>query len=125
MAEPLPVRLIAVNDVMLPTPPGVEAKLDRLYVDVLRFQRSAELQELVYYADNFDLRFIVSDRPVKHASLRSLGVQVPSLPEMIERLMAAEIEFSHQRGLVVGLESIVLLDPAGNWVEITDSREVA
>src|SRR5688500_8447719 len=39
LLEPLPVRLIAVEDVRLPAPAGVETKLDAFYVVLLGFER--------------------------------------------------------------------------------------
>jgi catechol-2,3-dioxygenase len=125
MAEPLPVRLIAVADVSLPAPAGVEVQLDAFYVDILGFQRSIDRHVLVYHADNVDLWFTVTDPPVRHEKLRPTGIAVPLLSEIAQRLTDAEIEFTHQRGMVPGLESLLLLDPAGNWVEITDTRAVS
>ena len=34
------------------------------------------------------------------------------------------MEYTRQRGLNLGEESLVLLDPAGNWVEIVEMRVV-
>ncbi|HEV7302339.1 MAG TPA: hypothetical protein VGN72_23575 [Tepidisphaeraceae bacterium] len=124
MAEPLPVRLVAINDVQLPAPAGVEVKLDAFYEGIFRFARSADLHELVYHADNFDLRFTVLDRPVPHASIRPTGIEVPLLADITQRLTEAEIEYTVQRGIFPGLESLLLLDPAGNWIEVTDQRAV-
>lgn len=38
VSEPPPVRLLAIADVTVLCPPGHEADLDRLYIDVLRFE---------------------------------------------------------------------------------------
>jgi catechol-2,3-dioxygenase len=124
MPEPLPVRLVAVADVVLPAPAGVEVQLDAFYEDVLGFVRYDDPHRLVYHADNFDLAFEVSDRPVRHDKLRPLGVIVPLLADVVARLVERQIEYSYQRGINPGAESLVLLDPAGNWVEMTDTRGV-
>ena len=38
--------------------------------------------------------------------------------------MEAKIEYVRQRTLTPGEESLVLLDPAGNWVELVEYRAV-
>ena len=124
LAEPLPVRLVAIADVALPAPSGVELRLDAFYEDILGFQRSVDRHQLVYHADNADLRFDVVDRPVAHPSLRPTGIAVPLLAEVMPKLAEAEIEYTLQRGMNPGMESLLLLDPAGNWVEVTDMRAV-
>ncbi len=126
MPEPLPVRLVAVADVTLPTMAGIDDKLDAFYVELLGFGRSEDRNQIVYHADNHDLRFqVVAELPVPHPTMRPTGIAVPLLSETIARLLAAEIEYTHQRGMFVGMESLLLLDPAGNWIEITDMRAVA
>ena len=123
MPEPLPVRLIAIEDVTLPAPPDLEEKLDSIYIDLLEFERIAN--ELAYRADNFTLRFDVQpDQPVIHESLRAQGVEVLSLALLEKKLIAAEIEYTRQRGLTPGSESLLFLDPAGNWLEIVERRIV-
>jgi len=116
----LPVRLVAVENVRLPAPTGVEEKLDALYVDLLQFERCAG--ELAYRSDNFVLRFEVADRPVAHESLRAQGIEVISLAETEKKLIDAEIEYARQRGVTPGRETLLLLDPAGNWIEIGEIR---
>jgi hypothetical protein len=53
-----------------------------------------------------------------------MGILVPSLPALVQRLDEAKIEFVRQRGLEVGSESILLCDPIGNLLEISESRIV-
>jgi hypothetical protein len=127
MPEPLPVRLVAVADVALLAPPGIEAALDALYVGILRFERVAPTADepLTYRAENFVLRFEVSDeQPVVHESLRPQGVEVESLRDTEHALIDAEIEYTRQRGLTPGSETLLVLDPAGNWLEISEIRRV-
>jgi hypothetical protein len=122
--EPLPVRLIAVEDVHLLAPPGVEEALDALYVGLLQFERLPG--ELSYRSDNFTLRFSVSaERPLVHDSLRPLGIEVLSLIDTEHKLVDAEIEYTRQRGVTPGSETLLLLDPAGNWLEISGIRLIA
>jgi hypothetical protein len=183
--EPLPVRLVAVDDVRLPATAGLERELDAFYVDLLGFAREGgpprprrpvepplgmspepgrltalppmglglrHREELrreeartavatvqpaasptapadragpVYEADNFRLRFEIVEGLVVRESLRPLGIEVPSLAEAEAKLLGAEIEHTRQRGLAPGQESIVLLDPAGNWVELVEMRLVS
>ena len=123
LLEPLPVKLIAVDDVRLPAPAGVEPKLDWFYVDLLGFERS-DSRELVYRADNFYLRFDVLERPVVHDSLRPTGIEIISLIDMEKRIIEAELEYARQRGLTPGQDTLLLLDPAGNWIELSESRTV-
>lgn len=126
MPKPLPVRLVAVADVTLPTMAGLGDKLDAFYADLLGFERSDDRSQIVYHADNLDLRFvIVEQQPVPHPSMKPTGIAVPLLSELVPQLLAAEIEFTHQRGMFVGMESLLLLDPAGSWIEVTDMRTVA
>jgi hypothetical protein len=122
MPEPLPVRLVSVEHVRLPAPAGVEVKLDELYVALLEFQRLEG--ELAYRADNFTLRFDVLEPPIAHDSLRPQQIEVLSLADTEKKLIEAEIEYARQRGLTPGEETLLLLDPAGNWIEITERRIV-
>jgi hypothetical protein len=122
MPEPLPVRLVAVEDVRLPAPRGVDEQLDALYAGILRFERVAG--ELSYRSENFVLRFELTDRPAVHASLRPQGIEVLRLADVEHMLIEAEIEHTRQRGLMPGQETLLLLDPAGNWIEIGEIRLV-
>jgi catechol 2,3-dioxygenase-like lactoylglutathione lyase family enzyme len=190
MPEPLPVRLVAVADVRLAAPAGVERALDAFYVDLLGCvrhgappkprrliepllgvrteapvtapplalglrnredepaPRPADLPATVppgnapavaevrtrsgrpalsgpiYLADNFAIRFDILEAPVERDTFRPLTVEVPSLAEAEAKLIEAEMEYTRQRGLNLGEESLVLLDPAGNWVEIVEMRVV-
>ncbi len=49
---------------------------------------------------------------------------MPSLVEMELKLVEAQIVYDRQKGLMPGEESLVLADPAGNWVELVESRKV-
>ncbi len=122
--EPLPVKLVAINDVRLPAPAGVEVKLDGFYVEMLRFERIPPETELHYRAENFALRFEVQERPVEHESLRPQGIEVPSLAEAELKLIEGEYAYLRQRGVLPGNETILVRDPAGNWIELVELRSV-
>jgi hypothetical protein len=120
--EPLPVRLMAISDVRLVAPAGAEREMDALYVDILGFERIPPLTSLIYRADNVTLSFELQERPVVHESLRATVVEVPSLGQTEHKLIDAEIPYTRQRSTAPGVESLVLLDPAGNWLELVESR---
>ena len=122
MPEPLPVRLVSVDDVRLPAPAGAEVKLDDFYVTLLEFERVEG--ELSYRADNFVLRFDVFEAPIEHESLRPQQIEVLSLNVAEKKLIDAELEYARQKSLTPGQESLLLLDPAGNWIELTERRIV-
>lgn len=124
MPEPLPVKLVTVDDARLVTPAGLEVELDEFYVGLLGFQRVAgsECDVVSYRAENFDLHFDVLEPPVRRESLRAIGVEVASLAEVELKLIEREVPYTRQKGLVPGRDALVLADPAGNWVELTESR---
>lgn len=117
--EPPPVRLVAIADVRLQARPGSGAELDRLYVEVLGFERiDAPDAAPIYQAENADLIFepLGEHRPRSH--LRMIAVEVPSLSEVERRLLERGIEFQWQKSLQPGLDSLLVLDAGGNWVEV-------
>ena len=128
LPEPLPVRLVAVENVRMAAPRGSEEKLDAFYVGFLGFDRYAGPEagqgELVFRADNFLLRFRFFDPPLVHDSLRPQGIEVLDLLELEKKFIAAELEYTRTRGTTPGRETLLLLDPAGNWVEIGQIRLV-
>src|SRR5882724_10492477 len=77
--EPIPVRLVSIEDVKLPAPAGIEHELDAFYVGLFAFQRDeAEPSQLVYRADNARLRFEVIEPPVARDEYRPTQIEVPS-----------------------------------------------
>ena len=167
MPEPLPVKVLAVEDVRLPATAGLECRLDDFYVGLLGFERvDVELPRPrlrveplpgvreegrewpvirrgraglpaallaadrphtfgpVYRAENFRVHFHLVEGLVERESLRPLGIEVPSLTEAAEKLGAAEVEYVRQRGVTPGQESLLLTDPAGNWVELVEMRAI-
>jgi hypothetical protein len=126
LPEPLPVRLIAVEHVRMLAPRGADELLDAFYVGLLGFERYAGADagegELVFRSDNFLLRFGFVDPPLVHETLRPQGIEVDDLVELEKRLVEAELEYTRERGITPGRETLLLLDPAGNWVEIGEIR---
>src|SRR6266480_3944167 len=94
--EPLPVRLLTVDDATLHAAAGLEVPLDEFYVGLLKFERDDE-PGLAYRADNFRLCFVITDR---------------------------KLDYTRQRGVTPGEERLVLQDPAGNWVEVVEYRVI-
>jgi hypothetical protein len=124
MDEPLPVKLVSVEDVRMPAPSGVEVQLDAFYVGLLGFEHVPPETELHYRAENFTLHFELRERPVEHDDLRPQGIEIPSLAEMELKLIEGEYEYVRQRGVMPGTETIVMRDPAGNWIELGELRSV-
>jgi len=124
MPQPLPVRLIAVADVGLPGRAGCEGAMDHLYVGLLGFVREAAAGGLVYQSESFRLCFALVEGLILHDTYRAAQIEVASLAELELRLVESEIEYTRQRGLTAGTECLVLMDPSGNWLEITEHREV-
>jgi hypothetical protein len=125
MPEPPPVWLVAVEDVRAPAPAGCEVELDEFYGGLLRFEREgADLGHLIYKAENFRLQFDVVEPPITRDDLRAIAIEVPSLQLLKAQLNEREIEYQWQRGLFAGGDTLLFLDPAGNWVAITERRQV-
>lgn len=131
MPEPLPVRLVAVADVSGDAVAGLEGAMDGFYAAMLGFARASTPASevggssvLVYHADNADLRFAVREPPLARDDLRPIAIEVPSLVEVRQKLIDREIEHTVQKSVTPGQESLLLQDPSGNWVELTERRGV-
>ena len=124
MPEPLPVRLVVIDDVHLTSPAGNEELLNEFFLDLLGLERNADDAQIIYRADNARIFFEVVEVPACRVNYRPIQIEVPSLIEMELKLVGAEIEFTRQKGLSPGQDSLLLLDPAGNWMEILEARVV-
>lgn len=122
MEQPILVLLEAVADMHLPTPRVTSDLLDTLYVAILLFKPLAVSPHLVYQADNFVLRFDLP--PQDRSDYRPVRIIVPSLADVQRQFIELEIEYTPQKGLAPGHECLVLQDPAGNWLEIREHREI-
>lgn len=122
MAEPLPVALEAIADVHLPGSDAPAGEMDLLYVDILQFKRAVDRAELAYHANNFDLVF---DQPIQdRADCRPLRVIVQSLSATEAMLTEAKIPYTPTRSIAPGERSLLFKDPAGNWVELQEHRQL-
>lgn len=121
--EPLPVRLVAVNDMRVEAPAGWEVELDAFYVGVVGMQRIPG-EAIVYRAENFDLYVDVLEPPVARGDYRPVRAEVKSLADTERKLREAETAHVRRKGLVPGDEALVMQDPVGNWVELTETRLV-
>jgi len=126
MPEPPPVRLTAVEDVRAIAPPGLEVLLDQFYIGLLLFERDEKANpgDVVYKAENVRLVFTIVEPPIERADMRPIGVEVPSLALIEHRVVEREIDYQRLRGLLAAQEALLLQDPAGNWVSVTESRGV-
>lgn len=132
MPEPLPVRVIAVNDSTSFSIAGREQAMDDFYVTVLGFVRATTgkgsaadpAATITYHAENVDLSFAVREPLFPRDDMRAIQIEVLSLQTAEQAIIDREMEYTRQRGISPGQESLVLQDPSGNWVEITERRLV-
>ena len=122
--EPLPVKLVAIEDVHLPASAGLEIQLDAFYVEMWEFERDESEPGLVYRADNFRLRFDVIEPPIARDELRPVQIEVRSLREAEHKLLEAKLEYERQKGLTAGSDVLLVLDPAGNWVALVEAKAI-
>ncbi len=121
---PPPVALVTVEDARLPACTGLERQLDEFYVGLLEFERDEQQEELVYKAENFRLRFDLTEGPIVRHDLRMLGIVVRSLDDMQLKLRERELEFTLEHGLVAGERRLLIVDPAGNWLRIIQCKPI-
>jgi hypothetical protein len=122
--EPLPVRLVTIDDAHLPAGAGCEVELDEFYLGILGFEREPGDSLLGYRAENFNLIFDVLEPPIVRDDMRPLGIEVLSLADAEAKIIEAKIDYERQRGLHPGQESLLLQDPAGNWIELTAAAPI-
>jgi hypothetical protein len=123
LPEPLPVKLIAVEDVRLPAQAGTEKEMDKLYVGLLEFVKE-DAAGASYRADNLSVHFQPVAGLVERDSYRPLQIEVLSLRDTEKKLVTAEREYERQRGLTPGSEVLVMLDPSGNPLVISEARRI-
>jgi hypothetical protein len=120
--EPLPVRVVAVEDVRLPAPCGSEQRIVDFYGGMLGFERDeSEVDSLVMRAENVRVRFVLFEPPMERDSLRILGIEVQSMGTVETKLIELQIPYVRQRGLLPGMDALSLQDPAGNWLAVSES----
>jgi hypothetical protein len=124
LPPPPPVSLVTVEDPHLPATTGNERALEAFYVGLLQFERDPKQAGIVYRAENFRLWIDQHEGPIPRDDMRMLGIIVRSLFETQRKLVEAEIPFSKERGVIAGEERLLLLDPAGNWLRIVQSKPI-
>ncbi len=128
MEEPLPVRLIAINHVELDAPASVSDELDNFYLEFLEFVRGSSRDggdfDRVYDAENFQLRFRFFEDLIQRGDYRPTLIEVQSLAAAEQKLIEREWEYARQKALSVGQQSLLLQDPAGNWIELIEAKIV-
>ncbi len=117
--EPPPVKLVVIADPTLLAPTGIEEPLDSFYLDLLKFWRDPS-GRLAYRAENFTVRFEIVEPPVCRDDYRMLGIVVRSLDDVEKRLREAGIAVSRERDLAPGIECLVVTDPAGNGLRLSE-----
>ena len=124
--EPPPVRLVAIEEIRATAPTGVEAVMDRFYESILMFERETQCasSEICYKAENGKLFFELTNESIDRQDLRPIGVEVPFLGIIETKLVEREIDYQRLRGLTAGHDALLVRDPAGNWVSITEARGV-
>ena len=123
MDEPPPVRVVAVADVTLTCPESAAGDMDGFYVGRLNFFRQRG-GGMVYKSETVRLIFDVTAATVDRVNLRPLGVEVPSLNPVERGLIDDEIEYIRQRDITTGQLTLLVQDPAGNWIELFEFRAV-
>jgi len=122
---PPPVWITAVADVVLPCPAGLERAQDAFYLRVLRFDPDpADASPMTYRAENVRLRFYLVQPPLDRDHFRPLQLTVKDLTFVRQALIDQKIPYDTQTRLHTTAEYLVLSDPAGNWLEITESRPI-
>jgi hypothetical protein len=125
MPEPLPVRISAVADVRLPALVELEREHDAFYCELLKMVRDEPRTQRIYRADNHCVVFELTDEPIQQKECRPLLVEIDSLGELERKLLEREIEYERIRSLSPGMESLMMRDPSGNWVEVVELRTLA
>jgi hypothetical protein len=127
MPPPPPVRLMAVEDVRAFAVAGLEAQLDDFYISLLHFEREesdADGKFQFYKAENVRLVMEIVEPPIDRPDMRPIAVEVSSLQSAEAGIIDRELEYERLRGLTAGSDSLLLQDPAGNWVSISENRGV-
>lgn len=124
MPEPPPVKLLAVADVHLPSAAGYERELDAFYVGIFKFERADDrVNALTYRAENHALVFDVLEPPLNRDDITPTSIIVPSLREFRLALIEREIDFQSTQGLDPATEFVLLKDPTGNWLSVSEYRD--
>lgn len=124
MEEPLPVRIVAIADVVLPGLAELERASDDFYVGLLKMVRDEPSTLRIYRTETFRVIFQLFEKLIERVECRPLQIEIPSLGEVENQLVEREYPFEHVRGIMPGLEYLELLDPSGNMIQLMERREV-
>lgn len=122
-------RLLAVNDVHLTAPYGTRDALCRFYGELLGFRRVEAGHEDALQVTFvgiprsgprliIDLLEVSAAKPMRRQALVQFGTLAPLAEALTER----GIVFEWSTGWFFFDRRIGLLDPAGNWIELTSSQ---
>jgi hypothetical protein len=125
MDEPLPVRLVAIADVRLPALLELERKHDEFYCGLLKMVRDEPRSQRIYRTDNHRIVFELFEHLIERTECRPLNVEIDSLSSLQASLIEQKIEFELVRDITLGIQSLALRDPSGNWLQIAQSTPVA
>ncbi len=117
-------RLIAINDVELQSPVGVDSELAWYYGEFIGLRSlggSAKIDGpavLRFRSDRLELRISITKRPVIEPIGCRARFEVPSLDEAAQTLRERRYPFDWLHGLRASDRALLLLDPAGNRVMV-------
>jgi hypothetical protein len=129
--EPPPVRVTAVEDVVLQAPAHLAPSIDRLMTVILPMVKElpirpeyAKLGALgVYLAENVRVIYLARDEPPP-SPRHVLQLELADLRALRQRLQDAEIEYELSKRLMPGDVRVAFLDAAGNPIEVLENRAV-
>ena len=123
--EPPPVRLMAIEDLLAHVPEDLQRELDEFYLTMLQFERDPNAHGcIIYRAENFRLMLQIQSSSIERLDMRAIGVEVLSLVDAEAKIIERELEYQRIKGLTAGSDQLMLQDPAGNWVSISERRGV-
>jgi hypothetical protein len=118
------VRLEAIADVHLESPPHRRERIRRFYsrlIGLAERPREADVPEdLCFASELLRLRVRVTADALPSPNRRRALIRVPSLPMLMEALSEQGFTYQIQRGLSFFDRRLLVLDPAGNLVELKE-----
>lgn len=122
---PPAVQLLAVADVTMDVAPGKAKPVAEMFVALLQFEvESRDETQIVLRSGNARLIVREFKQAKPREDLMPLRLVVPSLASLRMRLGEMRIEYSYQRGITPGQRQVVFQDPAGGFVEVSESRQI-
>jgi hypothetical protein len=137
MYEPPVVRLISIDDVTLHATPATAPLLDFFYIQLLGFERHADdlnhtennpknpVTQIIYRAEKNSVIFDIVNVVLPRDDYRPVQVATPLFDLFVRQITELEMPFEWQKGVAPGLETVLLKDPAGNWMLVEPIRAIA